>query len=162
MPTLFSQAGIESNAKIGLLVAVPNILGVIAMLLICRNSDRTQERRWHLAVCFSLIATGYLVITSHLDSVVGLLIGFSIAHIGILAGVPLSWTIPTRMLTPAATAVGIAVIASIGNLGGFFAPVLIGKFSQLTGSFAIGFLVIGALQVIAALWTALTVRIPRY
>ena len=162
MPTLFSQAGIESNAKIGLLVAVPNILGVIAMLLICRNSDRTQERRWHLTACFTLVAVGYLVIASQLNSVTGLLVGLSIAHIGILAGVPLSWTIPTRMLTPAATAVGIAVIASIGNLGGFFAPVLIGKFSQLTGSFAIGFLVIGALQVIAALWTALTVRIPRH
>lgn len=162
MPTLFNKAGIESSAKIGLLVAVPNLLGVIAMLLLCRHSDKTQERRWHLTACFTVIAIGYLVIVSQLNSVVGLLIGFSIAHIGILAGIPLSWTIPTRMLTPAAAAVGIGVIASIGNLGGFFAPVLIGKFSQLTGSFAIGFLVIGALQVIAALWTALTVRIPRH
>lgn len=161
MPTLFSQAGIESNAKIGLLVAVPNLLGVIAMLLICRHSDKMQERRWHLAACFSLIAVGYLVIVSQLHSVVGLLIGFSIAHIGILAGAPLSWTIPTRMLTPVA-AVGIGVIASIGNLGGFFAPVLIGKFSQLTGNLGIGFLVIGALQLIGALWTAFTVRIPRH
>ncbi|QDK97532.1 MFS transporter [Acinetobacter tandoii] len=162
MPTLFSQAGIESNAKIGLLVAVPNLLGVIAMLLICRHSDKTQERRWHLAACFSLIAVGYLVIVSQLHSVVGLLIGFSIAHIGILAGAPLSWTIPTRMLTPVAAAVGIGIIASIGNLGGFFAPVLIGKFSQLTGNLGIGFLVIGALQLIGALWTAFTVRIPRH
>ena len=162
MPTLFSQAGIESNAKIGLLVAVPNLLGVIAMLLICRHSDKTQERRWHLTACFSLIAVGYLVIVSQLHSVVGLLIGFSIAHIGILAGAPLSWTIPTRMLTPVAAAVGIGIIASIGNLGGFFAPVLIGKFSQLTGNLGIGFLVIGALQLIGALWTAFTVRIPRY
>ena len=161
MPTLFSQAGIESNAKIGLLVAVPNLLGVIAMLLICRHSDKMQERRWHLAACFSLIAVGYLVIVSQLHSVVGLLIGFSIAHIGILAGAPLSWTIPTRMLTPVA-AVGIGVIASIGNLCGFFAPVLIGKFSQLTGNLGIGFLVIGALQLIGALWTAFTVRIPRH
>ncbi|MCJ8162637.1 MFS transporter [Acinetobacter zhairhuonensis] len=162
MPTLFSQAGIESNAKIGLLVAVPNLLGVIAMLLICRHSDKTQERRWHLTACFTLIAIGYLVIVSQLHSVVGLLIGFSIAHIGILAGAPLSWTIPTRMLTPVAAAVGIGVIASVGNLGGFFAPVLIGKFSALTGSFGIGFLVIGALQLIGALWTALTVRIPHH
>lgn len=161
MPTLFSQAGIESNAKIGLLVAIPNLLGVIAMLLICRHSDRTQERRWHLTACFTLIAIGYLVIVSQLGSVVGLVIGFSIAHIGILAGAPLSWTIPTRMLTPVAAAIGIGVIASIGNLGGFFAPVLIGKFSQLTGNFSIGFLVIGGLQLIAALWVALTVRIPR-
>ncbi|WP_336955244.1 MFS transporter [Acinetobacter johnsonii] len=162
MPTLFSKAGIESSAKIGLLVAIPNLLGVIAMLLICRHSDKTQERRWHLTTCFTVIAIGYLVIASQLGSVTGLLIGFSIAHIGILAGIPLSWTIPTRMLTPAAAAVGIGVVASIGNLGGFFAPVLIGKFSQLTGSFAIGFLVIGGLQVFAALWTALTVRIPRH
>lgn len=162
MPTLFSQAGIASNAKIGLLVAVPNLLGVIAMLLICRHSDKTQERRWHLAACFSLIAVGYLVIVSQLHSVVGLLIGFSIAHIGILAGAPLSWTIPTRMLTPVAAAVGIGVIASVGNLGGFFAPVLIGKFSQLTGNLGIGFLVICALQLIGALWTAFTVRIPRH
>lgn len=162
MPTLFSKAGIESNAKIGLLVAVPNLLGVIAMLLICRHSDRTQERRWHLTACFTLVAVGYLVIASQLNSVTGLLVGLSIAHIGILAGVPLSWTIPTRMLTPAATAVGIAVIASIGNLGGFVAPVLIGKLSLLTGNFGIGFLAIGALQLVAALWTALTVRIPRH
>lgn len=162
MPTLFSKAGIESNAKIGLLVAVPNLLGVIAMLLICRHSDRTQERRWHLTACFTLVAVGYLVIASQLNSVTGLLVGLSIAHIGILAGVPLSWTIPTRMLTPAATAVGIAVVASIGNLGGFVAPVLIGKLSLLTGNFGIGFLAIGALQLVAALWTALTVRIPRH
>lgn len=158
----FSQAGIESNAKIGLLVAVPNLLGVIAMPLICRHSDKMQERRWHLAACFTLIAMGYLVIVSQLHGVVGLLIGFSIAHIGILAGAPLSWTIPTRMLTPVAAAVGIGVIASIGNLGGFFAPVLIGKFSQLTGNLGIGFLVIGALQLIGALWTAFTVRISRH
>jgi len=78
----FSQAGIESNAKIGLLVAVPNLLGMIAMLLICRHSDKTQERRWHLAACFRLIAVGYLVIASQLHSVVGLLIGFSIATSG--------------------------------------------------------------------------------
>ncbi|WP_296284752.1 hypothetical protein [uncultured Acinetobacter sp.] len=143
-------------------MAVPNLLGVIAMLLICRHSDRTQERRWHLTACFTLVAVGYLVIASQLNSVTGLLVGLSIAHIGILAGVPLSWTIPTRMLTPAATAVGIAVIASIGNLGGFVAPVLIGKLSLLTGNFGIGFLAIGALQLVAALWTALTVRIPRH
>lgn len=161
MPTLLSQAGIASNAKIGLLVAIPNLIGVIAMLLICRNSDRMQERRWHLVVCFMFIAAGYLIIASQLDSVLGLLVGFSIAYIGILAGAPLSWTIPTKMLTPAAAAVGIAIVASVGNLGGFVGPVLLGKFSQDTGSFIYGLLIISAFQLIGALWTALTVRMPR-
>ncbi|KAA8554046.1 MULTISPECIES: MFS transporter [Pseudomonas] len=88
MPTLFSQAGVKSSAEIGLLVAVPNLVGAIAMLLICRHSDRTRERRWHLAACFTLAAIGYAVIASQLGNVAGLLIGLSIAHVGILAGVP--------------------------------------------------------------------------
>lgn len=161
MPTLFSQAGVESSAKIGLLVAVPNLLGAIAMLLICRHSDKTQERRWHLAACFAAAAIGFAVIASQLGSVGGLLVGLSIAHIGILAGVPLSWTIPTRMLAPAAAAVGIAIVASVGNLGGFVAPVLIGKLSEASGELFTGFLAIGGLLLLGALWTALTVRIPR-
>ncbi|HCI1915371.1 TPA: MFS transporter [Pseudomonas aeruginosa] len=161
MPTLFSQAGVVSNAKIGLLVAVPNLVGTIAMLLICQHSDRTRERRWHLAACFSLGAIGYAVIASHLGSVEGLLIGLSITHAGVLAGAPLSWTIPTRMLAPSAAAVGIAIVASVGNLGGFVAPVLISKLSVATGGLASGFLAIGALLLLGALWTALTVRMPR-
>lgn len=161
MPTLFSQAGVESSAEIGLLVAVPNLLGAIAMLLICRHSDRTQERRWHLAACFAVATIGYAVTASQLGSVAGLLIGLSIVHVGILAGVPLSWTIPTRMLAPSAAAVGIAIVASVGNLGGFVAPVLIGKLSEASGELFTGFLAIGGLLLLGALWTALTVRIPR-
>lgn len=161
MPTLFSQAGVESKAQIGWLVAVPNLIGAIAMLLISRHSDRSLERRWHLAACFAVGAIGFAVTASQLGSVVGLLIGLSITCIGIFAGVPLSWTIPTRMLTPSAAAVGIAVIASVGNLGGFAAPVLIGKLSNTSGGLAGGFLVIGALLLLGALWTAVTVRIPK-
>lgn len=161
MPTLFSQAGVESNAQIGLLVAVPNLLGAVAMLLICRHSDKVQERRWHLTACFAVAAIGFAVIASQLGSVAGLLVGLSIVHVGILTGVPLSWTIPTRMLAPAAAAVGIAIVASVGNLGGFVAPVLIGKLSEASGELFTGFLAIGGLLLLGALWTALTVRIPR-
>lgn len=161
MPTLFSQAGVESSAKIGLLVAVPNLLGAVAMLLICRHSDKVQERRWHLTACFAVAAIGFAVIASQLGSVAGLLLGLSIVHVGILTGVPLSWTIPTRMLAPAAAAVGIAIVASVGNLGGFVAPVLIGKLSEASGELFTGFLALGGLLLLGALWTALTVRIPR-
>lgn len=161
MPTLFRKAGVASSLDIGLLVALPNLIGVIAMLLICRHSDRTQERRWHLAGCFALAAAGYAVTVSQLGNVPGLVLGLSITYVGLLAGAPISWTIPTRMLTPSAAAVGIAIIASVGNLGGFVAPVLIGKLSEQTGSFAAGMLVIGALLLFGALWSALTVRLPR-
>lgn len=161
MPTLFRNAGVASSLDIGLLVALPNLVGVIAMLLVCRHSDRTQERRWHLAACFALAAVGYAVTASQLGHVPGMLLGLCIAHVGILAGVPVSWTIPTRMLAPSAAAVGIGIIASVGNLGGFAGPVLIGKLSEQAGGFAVGMLVIACLSLLGALWTALTVRIPR-
>lgn len=161
MPSLFSKAGVVSNVHIGLLVAVPNLVGVVAMLLICRHSDKTQEFRWHLTGCFALATVGYIITANQLGSVPGMLLGLSIAHAGILAGVPMSWTIPTRMLTPSAAAVGIAIIASVGNLGGFVAPVLTGKLSDLTGSLAPGFLVIAGLLLLGMLWTAISVRLVR-
>jgi sugar phosphate permease len=161
MPTLFRQAGVVSSLDIGLLVALPNLVGVVAMLLICRHSDRTQERRWHLASCFALATVGFAVMASQLGSVPGLVLGLSIAHVGILSGVPMSWTIPTRMLTPSAAAVGIGIIASVGNLGGFAAPVLMGKLSEQSGGFGAGILAVGGLLLLGTLWTALTVRMPR-
>lgn len=161
MPTLFKAAGVSSNADIGWLVALPNLIGAVAMVLICRHSDRTQERRWHLVACFLLGTLGYTITALQMGNVTGMLVGLSIAHIGILTGVPLSWTVPTRLLTPAAAAVGIAIIASFGNLGGFAAPVLVGKFSELTGSYAPGFLIIGGLMLLGALWSAATIRLSR-
>mgnify|MGYP002345364715 CR=1 FL=1 len=59
MPTLFSRAGVESAAEIGLLVVIPNLVGGIARILLSRNSDRTQERRWHLSGSFVLGAIGH-------------------------------------------------------------------------------------------------------
>ncbi len=161
MPTLLKATGVSSSAEIGWLVAIPNLIGAIAMVLICRHSDQTQERRWHLVACFLLAAAGYAVTIWQLDNLPGLLLGLSLTHVGVLAGTPLSWTVPTRMLAPAATAVGIAIIASFGNLGGFFAPVLIGKSSAMTGSYVAGLMILAGMLVLGAVWTALTVRIPR-
>lgn len=161
MPTLLKGTGVSSSAEIGWLVAIPNLAGAIAMVLICRHSDQTQERRWHLVACFLLAALGYALMAWQLDNLPGLLLGLSLAHVGVLAGTPLSWTVPTRMLAPAATAVGIAIIASFGNLGGFVAPVLIGKSSAMTGSYLPGLMIILGLLVLGAVWSALTVRIPR-
>lgn len=157
MPTLLKATGVSSSAEIGWLVAIPNLIGAVAMVLICRHSDRSQERRWHLVSCFLLAAVGYAVMASQLNNLPGLLLGLSLVHVGVLAGTPLSWTVPTRMLAPAATAVGIAIIASFGNLGGFVAPVVVGKSSAMTGSYLAGLLIIGGLLLLGALWSALTV-----
>lgn len=158
MPTLFSQAGVGSSAKIGLLIAAANFAGLVSMLLLSRHSDLLQERRWHLAAAFVLGCVGFVIIAMQIGNVAGLAVGASVAYAGVLAGVPIFWTVPTRMLSPAASAVGIAIVASVGNLGGFAAPVLVGKVSAATGSLAGGFWIIGGLMLLGALWSAVTLR----
>lgn len=158
MPTLFRGAGVTSTIDIGLLVAIPNLVGAVAMILVSRHSDRTRERRWHLTACFALGALGYAITAVSLDSVTLVVLGLSIGMAGLLPAVPLSWTVPTSMLSPSAAAVGIAVIASVGNLGGFFAPVVIGKLSVMTGGLSAGFLVITGLLALGTLWSAFSLR----
>lgn len=160
MPTLLQRAGVASATEVGLLVALPNLIGAIAMILISRHSDKTQERRWHIVACFALGVIGYSILSAFIDSVAGIVLGIAIASAGILAGVPLSWTVPTRMLSPSASAVGIAIIASVGNLGGFAAPVLVGKISAMTGSMSGGFWIITGLLLLGGLWAAVTIRLP--
>ncbi len=158
MPSLFRGAGVTSAVDIGLLVAIPNLVGAVAMIVISRHSDRTGERRWHLTACFALGALGYAITAFAVDSVALTTLGLSIAMAGLLPSVPLSWTVPTSMLSPSAAAVGIAVIASVGNLGGFFAPVVIGKLSVMTGGLSAGLLVIMCLLLLGTVWSALSLK----
>jgi len=158
MPTLLRGTGITSAVDIGLLVAVPNLVGAIAMILVSRHSDHTRERRWHLTACFALGALGYAITAFSLDSTPLAVLGLSIGMAGLLPSVPLSWTVPTSMLSPSAAAVGIAVIASVGNLGGFFAPVVIGKLSVMTGGLSAGLLVITGLLVLGTVWSASSLK----
>jgi sugar phosphate permease len=161
MPTILAKAGMNSFAEIGLLTAIPNIAGIIAMTLIGRRSDARQERRWHLTFCFVLAAMGFAIVANQIDSIVGTVLGLSIASMGILSALPLSWTVPTRMLSHGTAAVGIAIITSLGNLGGFVSPVVIGKISVATGSTANGFVLLSAILALGAIWVAISVRMPR-
>lgn len=158
MPSLLGAAGVESSARIGLLLIIPNLIGALSMLAVGKHSDRRQERRWHLTACFVVASLGFLVIASGLASVPLLLLGASLVSAGVLAGFPLSWAVSTRMLAPEATAVGIAIIASFGNLGGFVAPVLVGRLSVATGGYALGFWIIAGLLACGALLCAWTLR----
>jgi MFS family permease len=158
LPTLIQRAGVAQSSTVGLLVALPNIVGAFAMIWLSRHSDKTMERRWHMVLCFGLGVVGYCVLAMGLDSVPMILIGASIAIAGVLPGIPLLWTVPTQMLPPAAAAVGIAIIASVGNLGGFVAPVLVGKISASTGDMAGGFWIIAALLALGGAWAAVSLR----
>jgi ACS family tartrate transporter-like MFS transporter len=132
-----SLSSLYSNSMIALLVTIPSLVGLAAMILVSRSSDRTLERRYHVAI--PAFATGTaLVLLGTAPSAF-----FSVALLCLLAAGVFSclgpfWTLPSEFLTGYSAAAGIALINSVGNLGGFVGPAAIGFISQRTGSLSAG------------------------
>jgi ACS family tartrate transporter-like MFS transporter len=123
------------------------------------HSDRSGERRWHTAVpAFAgAIALGFAARVTSVAPAIGLL---SVAVLGVFCMMGPFWAMPTSLLSGAAAATGIAFINSVGNLGGFFGPYIIGLLRTSTGQFKGGLLLVaGALAVSGAL--VLTVKSGR-
>ena len=126
-----------SNFVTGLLTAIPYVVGVIGLICWGHSSDRHKERRWHLIVASTVAAIG-LAGTAFLTGSAWALVTMSIAAIGLYGSRPSFWPMPSLFLTGAAAAVGIALINSIGNLGGYVGPFIVGWIKQSTGSFEMG------------------------
>ncbi len=148
LPTIIKSYGIKDPLEIGMWTAIPYVAGAIGMVVISRHSDKTLERRWHAALSGFAGGAG-LVAASLLSHNLGLaLVALSVATIGILATMPLFWTIPTAYLTGTAAAGGIALINSLGLIGGFVSPSVIGWIKTTTGSVNFGLYFITALLVL--------------
>ncbi|MEZ6154147.1 MAG: hypothetical protein R3C09_28960, partial [Pirellulaceae bacterium] len=116
-----------SVAQIGLLSAIPHACAVGGMTLWGISSDRRNERRWHLAIAAVVAASGWALAASS-ESPVLVLVGFCLAQTGVMSMLPVFWTLPTAFLTGAAAAGGIALINSLGNIGGFLGAQILGFF----------------------------------
>lgn len=158
LPTIIKSFGIADPLRIGLLTAIPYIIGAIGMVVLSRHSDRTRERRWHAAGAAFLGGAG-LVAASLLSGHLALaLVALSFATVGILATMPLFWAMPTAYLSGPAAAGGIALINSLGLIGGFVSPFVIGWFKTATGSVNYGLYFVTALMVLGGI--ALLVGVP--
>ncbi len=135
MPQIVKGLGVGYVA-IGFISAAPYALGAICMLLWARLADRSKNRIWY--VCGALaIAAIALSASASLGVSVAAMVALSIAVIGILSFQATYWAIPSNFLTGGAAAAGLALIVSIGNLGGFVGPYMIGYLRETTQSFAI-------------------------
>ncbi|MDB5384597.1 MAG: Permease of the major facilitator superfamily [Planctomycetaceae bacterium] len=133
----FPESG---KLQIGLLSAIPYALAVVCMILSSIHSDRTGERRWHVAVPAFLAAVGW-GLSGYCNNPWLVLGSLSLAAIGMYSTFAPFWSLPNSFLSGAAAAGGIALINSVGNLGGFAAPMLISKVKAATNSFAGGLFV---------------------
>jgi ACS family tartrate transporter-like MFS transporter len=129
-------------------------------VLWARHSDRTGERSWHvIAAC--LVAAAGLVMAGCSTGLAAVVTALSFVNIGISAAKPPLWSIPTLYLGGSAAAAGIATINSIGNLGGFVGPSMIGWIKDRTGSFAGGLYFVAALLLLSAAVTLMLARRAR-
>jgi MFS transporter, ACS family, tartrate transporter len=152
-PQIINQFGL-STMQVGLLNAVPPTVAVIAMVLWALHSDRTGERTWHVILACLAAALG-LALAGSAGSVISVVAALTLVNIGISSAKPPLWSMPTMFLSGTAAAAGIATINSIGNLGGFVGPTMIGWIKDLTGSFLGGLYFVAGLLVISAVLTFL-------
>lgn len=146
-----------SNSIIGLLLAVPNLVALVAMIFVSRSSDHRLERRYHVAIPAIMGATSLVLLGATQTP------SYSVALLCLLAaGIYGSfgpfWALPNEFLTGYSAAAGIALINSVGNLGGFAGPYTIGTISKTTGSVYAGLALAGVLMFAAAI---LVLLLPR-
>ena len=125
LPTVIKSLSGVSNFVIGVLSAIPYVAAAIAMVLVGLHSDRTGERRWHTAMP-AFAGTAALVVAAYTHSVAPMVVLLSVTVLGVFSMMGPFWAMPTALLQGAAAAAGIAFINSVGNLGGFFGPYIIG------------------------------------
>jgi MFS family permease len=158
LPLMIKTMG-YSDQTVGYLTALPGIAGVAGMLLFSRNSDRTGERLWHVALPCLIAAVGLVGagMTLAINPILAMAC-FCLAGFGISGSLPTFWNLPTAWLGPAAAAGGIAVINSIGNISGYVAPQMVGILRDATGSYEVPMVVASLFMLCAAICILLSPR----
>jgi ACS family tartrate transporter-like MFS transporter len=139
-----------SNLETGLIVAGTYLTAMLAILAVGSSSDRRGERLWHVVTCW-LIAASAFIIASLSPTDIGVLVALTVAVSCVLAGIAPSFALPTAFLKGPASAGAMALMNVFASLGGFFAPILIGRLREQTGFFGPGIAMLAITLVMAAM-----------
>jgi MFS family permease len=146
---LKSSLGGYPNTLVGFLVALPNLLGLIAMVIVSRHSDHTLERRFHMALSVGLAGIALLLLGAPRSPLFSVLI-FSVVAIGAYSFLPVFFSVPGAFLTGFSAAAGIALVTSVANFGGFLGPYTLGLLREKTGSLYSGLICAGIFYLLSA------------
>lgn len=142
LPQIIKDTVTKNPFHIGLLTMIPWSLAAVTMVLVGHHSDATGERRWHVSL--AAFSGGCGLAISAMPGVPGVL-GFAalaVAAASIVSASSTFWSLPTSYLSGAAASAGIAWINSVGNLGGFVSPFLVGKIRDVTHSTSLALFVV--------------------
>jgi MFS transporter, ACS family, tartrate transporter len=155
LPSLLRGASGSSNLMVGFLSAIPYLATMVAMVVVASHSDRTRERKWHLAGS-AFACSLALCCAAYSNSTTADVIFLSVTLMGAFSMNGPFWATTTEMLGEGSAAAGIALINSLGNLGGFLGPYTIGLIRTWTGSFRGGLLAVGALLAVSGVLALLS------
>jgi MFS family permease len=151
LPSAMGKFKNLSSLSTAVLYTIPFIVGATSLLLISRHSDKVHERRLHAAGAMLLGGTSILLAVVTIPH--SLMIAFAfIALSGVGAYGPMGafWAIPTETLPPKIVGSVMGFVNAIGNLGAYFAPLIVGYLNKRTGTFLAGFTYLGAITLVAA------------
>ena len=149
LPQIVQSFSGLSNAAVALISALPYLAAAVGMVIVARHSDRTGERRRHVAVAAFAAAAGLLLGALVQRHPLLAFLALCVAATGIWSTLGPFWSLPTAFLSGTAAAGGIALINSVGNVGGFVGPTVMGYLKQRTHRFESGLLVLAATLVVA-------------
>jgi sugar phosphate permease len=158
-PILLSETLHAGSASVGYMMGAIGLAGVAGMLLNGAHSDRSRERVVHASLPMCVMAAGFVVTALAHDGVT-LVVGLALISFAVNAFLPVFWCVPSLLLSGPAAAGGIALINSIGNLGGFAAPNIVGWGRAMTGNFVGSMLLLGLFALGAALMMLFLRRAP--
>jgi ACS family tartrate transporter-like MFS transporter len=152
MPQLLKDlSGAFSNTNVGLLVMIPYLVALVAMIVVGRRSDAKLERRYHAAVPMMIAALAFvLMATSGPGSLFFSLVLWSVVASCIYSVFGPFWALPSVFLMGSSAAAGIAMINSLGSVGGFIGPYAIGAIIKKTGSADGGLIFVAVALMISA------------
>jgi MFS transporter, ACS family, tartrate transporter len=149
VPDLVQDRTGYSDLQVGVLAAIPYGVATAVMLVVAGRAERASSRRPYVIVPVLIGALG-CVLTAHVQSPLLLTVAITLAAVGLLSVLPVFWGYPTALFSGSAAAAGIALVAAIGNLGGFAGPAFTGIAEDSSGSFEMPLTVLGVLLVAAA------------
>ncbi len=155
MPQILQKTLDDTNLPLlGWFNAIPFLAAVVGMLAIGWSSDRFGERKLHVVGALILASVG-CVAAGRAASLVESLVALSLASIGLWSVIGPFWAFTTARMGGLAAAVGVALINSIGNLGGFFGPYIMGWLKGVTADYRVGLEVLAVILVVGAVSMAL-------
>jgi MFS transporter, ACS family, tartrate transporter len=139
-----------SNLTVGLISALPSLVACVVMVVWAAAVDRSNRKMLNLASMCVLSGVG-LVLAISTGSFLAAMVGLTAVVVGTNTARAVLWTIPPRFLSGAAIASGLALINSVGTVGGFVGPSIMGALRQVTGSFDAGLLILAGFLFVSAM-----------